>query len=71
MVLFHTCPVFVGSISDVELTRESGFLKTIDDKPGVSIMADRGFTIRGMLDEIGVKLNMPPFLDVILVYEWD
>lgn len=53
----------MGSISDVELTRESGFLKTIDDKPGISIMADRGFTIRGMLDEIGVKLNMSPFLD--------
>ena len=55
--------VFVDSISDVELTRESGFLKTIDDKPGISIMADRGFRIRGMLGEIGVKLNMPPFLD--------
>ena len=26
-------------------------------------MADRGFTIRGMLNEIGVDLNMPPFLD--------
>ena len=59
----YLSPVFVGSISDVELTRESGFLKTIDDKPGISIMADRGFTIRSMLDEIGVKLNMPPFLD--------
>ena len=56
-------PVFVGSISDVELTRESGFLKTIDDKPGISIMADKGFTIRGMLNEISVELNMPPFLD--------
>ena len=26
-------------------------------------MAHRGFRIRDMLDEIGVKLNMPPFLD--------
>ena len=26
-------------------------------------MADREFTIRSMLDEIGVNLNMPPFLD--------
>ena len=40
-------PVFVGSISDVELTRYSGFLTTLRDKPGVSIMADRGFTIKG------------------------
>ena len=59
----YISPVFVGSISDVELTRESGFLKTIDDKPGISIMADRGFTIRDMLNDIGVKLNMPPFLE--------
>ena len=59
----YVSSVFVGSISDVELTSKSGFLKTIDDKPGISIMADRGFTIRSMLDEIGVNLNMPPFLD--------
>ena len=58
----YISPVFVGFISDVELTRESGFLKTIDNKPGISIMADRGFMIQGMLDEIGV-LNIPPFLD--------
>ena len=61
--IFYVSSVFVGSISDVELTSKSGFLKTIDDKPGISIMADRGFTIRSMLDEIGVNLNMPPFLD--------
>ena len=42
-------PVFVGSISDVELTRNSGFLTALRDKPGVSIMADRGFTIKDML----------------------
>ena len=59
----YISPVFVGSISDVQLTCESGFLKIIDDKPGISIMADRGFTIRDMLCDIGVKLNMPPFLD--------
>ena len=40
--------VFVGSVSDVELTRVSGFLTKLEDKPGISIMADRGFTIRGM-----------------------
>ena len=47
-------PGVVGSISDVELTHESGFLKTTDDKPGISIMANRGFTIQSMLDDIGV-----------------
>ena len=53
-------PVFVGSISDIELTRESGFLTTLQDKPGISIMADRGFTINDMLKDIGIELNIPP-----------
>ena len=56
-------PLYVGSISDVELTRVSGLLKCIEGKPGISIMADRGFTIKDMLDDIGVKLNIPPFME--------
>ena len=56
-------PVFVGSISDIELTRESGFLTTLEDKPGISIMADRGFTIKYMLKDIGIELNIPPFME--------
>ena len=48
-------PLFVGSISDVELTRVSGFLEHSEDKPGVSIMADRGFTIKDMLSALAVK----------------
>ena len=39
-------PVFVGSITDVQLTSSSGFLETLKDKPGISIMVDRSFTIR-------------------------
>ena len=58
--VYFLSPVYVGSISDVELTRISCFLK---DKPGVSIMADKGFTIREMLKEINVDLNLPPFLN--------
>ena len=50
-------------ISDVELTRRSGFLTKLEDKPGISIMADRGFTIKDMLKEIGINLNIPPFLE--------
>ncbi len=38
-------PVYVGSISDVEPTKICGFLAALKDKPGVSIMADKGFTI--------------------------
>ena len=55
--------LYVGSISDVELTRVSGLLNHLEDKPGVSIMADRGFTIKDMLAEKGVKLNIPPFME--------
>ena len=56
-------PVFVGSISDPELTRCSGLLTKLDGKGKVSVMADRGFTIRDQLERIGVELNIPPFLD--------
>ncbi len=59
----YISPVFVGSISDVELTSTSGFLTTLKDKPGISIMADRGFTIKDMLEELKIELNMPPFME--------
>ena len=51
---------YVGSISDVELTKVSGYVNTL--KSGVSVMADRGVTIRDILLEKGVTLNIPPFL---------
>ena len=53
-------PVYLGSISDPELTKVSGFLEKVS--PGVSIMADRGFTIKDLLSAIGADLNLPPFL---------
>ena len=56
-------PLYVGSISDVELTRVSGLLTHLKDKPGISVMADRGFTIKDILNDIGVKLNILPFMD--------
>ena len=59
----YISPVYVGSISDVELTRRSGFLTKLEDKPGISIMADRGFTIKDMLKDLGIDLNIPPFLE--------
>ena len=46
--------LYVGSISDVELTRVSGYLETLDRKSGASVMADRGFTVRDLLKEKGV-----------------
>ena len=55
--------MFVGSISYIELTQELGFLTTLQDKPGISIMADRGFTIKDMLKEFGIELNIPQFME--------
>ena len=59
----YISPVYIGSISDVELTRRSGFLAKLEDKPGISIMADRGFTIKDLLKELHIDLNIPPFLE--------
>ena len=56
----YLSPLYVGSISDVELTRVSGFLTKLENKPGISIMADRGFTIKDLLSKLGVELNIPP-----------
>ena len=56
-------PLYVGSISDVELTRVCGFLTKLEDKPGISIMADRGFTVKDMLKALNIELNIPPFME--------
>ena len=55
--------VYVGSISDVQLTRNCGFLETLKDKQRIFIMADRGFTIKDILKELSVELNLPPFME--------
>ena len=65
-VVSFISPVYVGGISDVELTLISGFLKTLEDKHDISVMADRGFTIKDQLGELGVELNIPPFWMVVL-----
>lgn len=41
----------------------SGYLDTLNGKAGVSVMADRGFTIRDLLATKGVSLNIPPFME--------
>ena len=55
--------LYNGSISDVELTKTCGFIDKLEGKPEISIMADCGFTIKDQLTRIGVKLNIPPFLE--------
>ena len=52
--------LYPGSISDKELTRQSGLLDLLDRDD--SIMADRGFDILEDLAPRGVRLNIPPFL---------
>ena len=59
----YISPLYVGSISDVELTKTCGFIEMLEGKAGISIMADRGFTIKDQLTRIGIKLEIPPFLD--------
>ncbi len=41
----------------------SGFLTSLQGKTGISVMADRGFTIKDLLEEVGVELNIPPFME--------
>ena len=52
--------LYVGAISDVELTRTCGLIHKLDGKQNISVMADCGFTIR---DPINVELNIPPFME--------
>lgn len=63
------CIIFVselynGSISDLALTEESGFLELLPLVPrGKSVMADRGFEIQHLLLKHGILLNIPPFTE--------
>ena len=54
----------------MELTRKPGFLTILEDKPGVSIMADKGFTIK---QQLHVRIfwcmsnNVPVFFKIIII----
>lgn len=52
--------LYPGRISDKEMFLKSGLLNLLE--PGDSVMADRGFTVAQELNNIGVHLNIPPFL---------
>lgn len=51
--------VYVGSISDKEIVKKSGFLNKLE--AGDDVMADRGFNIRDLLLFKKATLNMPSF----------
>ena len=54
--------VYPGSISDKEITIRSGILNPKLWSHGDGLMADRGFTIKEHLAEMGVDLVIPSFL---------
>ena len=54
-------PLYEGSITDRELVIVSGLLEKLER--GDSVMADKGFDIDDLLLPLGVRLNIPPFLD--------
>lgn len=61
--------LYTGSISDKEIVKRSGFLEILKKKIEVeeildqdSVMADKGFEIVKELADIGLNLNIPPFL---------
>lgn len=53
--------LYTGSISDREITERCGILR-MPYQAGDCLMADKGFDIQDLLDPIGVRLNIPPFL---------
>lgn len=51
--------LWVGSVSDKQLTKQSGLLELCEQ--GDAIMADKGFTISDLTTPKGIKLTIPPF----------
>lgn len=51
---------FSGSISDKEITKQSGFLNNL--RPGDQVMADKGFNCQDELASVGASLVIPVFL---------
>ncbi|XP_061195756.1 uncharacterized protein LOC133203982 [Saccostrea echinata] len=50
---------FGGKVSDRQMIERSLFLELLEEGDGV--MADKGFTIRDLLEKKGCTLNIPPF----------
>lgn len=51
--------LFTGSISDKELTKQSGILGLLE--PGDEVMADKGFLVGKLLEDVSAKLFIPPY----------
>ncbi len=46
-------------ISDVQLTKTSGFLTQLEGKPDIQIIGDKGFTMKDILKKLDIELNIP------------
>lgn len=57
-VITFISKLYTGSISDLEITRQSQILQLL--QPGDGVMADKGFQIEKMLSEVGATLIIPP-----------
>ena len=55
--------LYEGSISDKEIVERSGLMNPNLWEENDSLMADRGFTIKDLLDPLKVELNIPSFLE--------
>lgn len=60
--------LFSGSMSDNDITSQSGFLTLLKDlktagkiHEGDGVMADKGFRIEKDIEKLGLRLNIPPF----------
>uniref|UniRef100_A0AAV2M412 DDE Tnp4 domain-containing protein n=1 Tax=Knipowitschia caucasica TaxID=637954 RepID=A0AAV2M412_KNICA len=51
--------LYTGCLSDKDITKISGILLLLE--PGDEVVADKGFLIQGLLDEVGANLKMPTF----------
>ncbi|ESO87508.1 hypothetical protein LOTGIDRAFT_96811, partial [Lottia gigantea] len=58
-IVTYVSDLWCGSISDKQLTIESGLVELCE--PGDSIMADKGFTISDLTTPRGINLIIPPF----------
>lgn len=61
--------LFTGSISDKEIVKQCGIIPLLREliihgylKQGDGLMADKGFLIDQELENVGLKLNIPPFV---------
>ena len=66
--LMFVSALFSGSISDNEICVQSKFYEYLSKKiaqgyltAGDAIMGDKGFTINKELEDLGLRLNIPPF----------